>query len=179
MRNLSLLCIFGAIVFASPLNMAAQDDPRPVRTFAHFAGMWTLDEAASTGRPTLAPLKITIETTAAEIKVTKEHGPRYAQRLPPPEIYRLDGAETVGGDFRLRAVRRFTLVADMLALTTKNERAGQKAFTLQTEAYAVDGDVLTLHVQLVSVNGSGHVLLMQEPTNNFKHTFIYRRSDAK
>ena len=65
----------------------------------------------------------------------------------------------------------------MLALTTKNDRPG--SFTLQTEAYGVEGDVLTLHVQLVSVSPEGHVLLMQEPTNNFRHTFIYRRGESK
>jgi hypothetical protein len=179
MGNLTLLCILGVIVCATPLQAAGQDDPRPIRTFAHFAGTWTLDEAASTGRLTLAPLKITIETTPAEIKVTKQQGPRYTQRFPPPEIYRMDGTETVDDNARPRAVRRFTLVADMLALTTKNIRTGDNGFTLQTEAYAVDRDVLTFHVQLVSVDVSGHVLLMQEPTNNFKHTFTYRRGDAK
>jgi hypothetical protein len=179
MGKLTLLCILGAIVCPALLQAAGQDDRRPIRTFAHFAGTWTLDAAASTGRLTLAPLVITLETTPAEIRVTKQQGPRYTQRFPPPEIYRMDGTEAVDDNARPRAVRRFTLVADMLALTTKDNRPGGQAFTLQTEAYAVEGDVLTLHVQLVSVNASGHVLLMQEPTNNFRHTFVYRRGDAK
>lgn len=137
MGSLALLCVLGAIVCATPLQVAAQDDPRPIRTFSHFAGTWTLDEAASTGRLTLAPLKITIETAPAEIKVTKQQGPRYTQRFPPPEIYRMDGTETVDDKARPRAVRRFTLVADMLALTTRNDRPG--SFTLQTEAFARGG----------------------------------------
>jgi hypothetical protein len=67
-------------------------------------------------------------------------------------------------------------VADMLALTIKEARTGlTSGFTLVTDAYAVDGDVLTVHRQLVSVAPGGTIHTMQEPTNNFRHTYVYRR----
>jgi hypothetical protein len=63
----------------------------------------------------------------------------------------------------------------MLALTKREGRHGN-GFTLVTDAYSVQGDVLTLHRQLVSVSPSGTIFTMMEPSNNFRHTFVYRRT---
>ena len=145
-----------------------------------------LDEAASTGRLNITPripLTMTIATTAEHITVTKRPrlGPSdRSSASPPPEVYRLDGVEAPLVDERtgtaLTRTHRFTLVADMLALTIKAGRGGPgDGFTLVTDAYAVEGDVLTLHRQLVSVSAPGHIATMGEPTNNFRHTYVYRR----
>jgi hypothetical protein len=174
-----------AILVASSSAASAQVS-RPMRTFPQFTGTWALDEAASTGRLNITPriaLQLTIETTPETITVTKRPrlGPNdRASATPPPEVYRLDGNETRLTDARTGAVLdlsyRFTLVADMLALTIKEARTGlTDGFTLVTDAYAVDGDVLTVHRQLVSVAPGGTIHTMQEPTNNFRHTFVYRR----
>jgi hypothetical protein len=64
----------------------------------------------------------------------------------------------------------------MLALSIKEPRpGGGSAFTLVTDAYAVDGDVLTMHRQLTSVTSAGQILVMQDPANNNRQTFVYRR----
>ena len=170
---------------ALPAILGAQGEPA-ARTFPQFVGSWVLDEAASSGRLEMAPRiprTLTIETTREAITVTKR--PRLQPRdrssdSPPPEIYRLDGRETPLTDPRtgvvLERTHRFTLVADMLALTIKEARQGSGGgFTLVTDAYAVDGDVLTVYRQLSSVNAAGQISVMQEPANNFRHTFIYRR----
>lgn len=175
--------ISAAIVAVLVSAAVAAQDGRPVRTFPQFAGTWVLDEAASTGRLLLAPripTSMTIEITPAEIIVTKQ--PRFHEldrnRNPPPERYQLDGTETPLVDGRtgvsLQISHRFTLVADMLALTVKTFRPGG-GFTLVTDAYAVEGDALTLHRQLSSITAAGEILVMQEPTNNLRHTFVYRR----
>jgi hypothetical protein len=158
-----------------------------VRTFQQFVGSWALDEAASPGRLTIAPriaATLVIETTRTEMIVTKR--PRLApadraSATPPPEVYRLDGTETWLTDRRTGVVldrsHRFTLVADMLALTIKEGgRLPGRAFTQVTDAYSVDGDVLTVHRQLTSITAAGEILVMQEPTNNSRHTFVYRRA---
>jgi len=167
----------------------AQVEPKPVRTFAEFVGTWILDEAASTGPLTLTPripLRMTIATTPNEISVTKRLrlDPRdAASRVsdsPPTEVYRFDGTETKGTDVTMaagEAWRRFTLVADMLALTTK-QVGHDKAFTMHTDALAIEGDVLTLHRQLSSINGSGQIYVMQHLPNNTRHTYVYRREDS-
>ncbi|MNC88641.1 hypothetical protein D3C83_44780 [compost metagenome] len=67
----------------------------------------------------------------------------------------------------------------MLALTIREaSRAGGRAFTQFTDALAVDGDTLTLHRQLTSMTDAGAILVMQEPANNLRHTFVYRRTTA-
>lgn len=171
---------------AFPALIGAQGEPRPTRTFPQFVGSWVLDEAVSTGRLEIAPRiprMLTIETTPEEITVTKR--PRLQPRdrasdSPPAEVYRLDGTETRLTDARtgvaLERTHRFTLVADTLALTVKEARQGSGGgFTLVTDAYSVEGELLTMHRQLSSVNASGQIYVMQEPTNNFRHTFVYRR----
>jgi hypothetical protein len=47
-----------------------------------------------------------------------------------------------------------------------------------TDAYSVEGDVLTVHRQLTSVNGNGEIHVMKEPTNNLRQTYFYRRAAA-
>ena len=169
---------------------ASAQTEKPVRLFPQFVGTWTLDEAASSGRLTMAPripLTLTIATTPTELTVTRRLRLAPADRAsatPPPEVYRLDGTETWMKDDRtgvlLDVSLRFTLVADMLALTTRNApRTGGRAFTQVTDALAVEGDVLTLHRQLTSMTDAGAILVMQEPTNNFTHTFVYRRAPAR
>jgi hypothetical protein len=159
---------------------------RPVRLFEPFVGTWNLDEAASTGRLTMAPrvpVTMTIATSPFELTVTRRLRLHPADRVsdsPPPEVYRLDGTETWVTDSRTGATidrsLRFTLAADMLALTIRDApRTGRRAFTQVTDALAVDGDVLTLHRQLTSITEAGAILVMQEPTNNSRHTFVYRR----
>ena len=172
----------GLAVLAGTALLSAQAG-RPVRTFPQFVGTWVLDEAASTGRLEIAPRiarSLTIATTPETITVAKRLRLHPLDRVtdsPPPEVYRLDGTETSARDERtgvaLERRYRFTLVADMLALTIKETRGG--AFTLVTDAYSVEGDVLTLHRQLSSVTAEGRILVMQEPANNFRHTFVYRR----
>ncbi len=182
-RGAAVLAL-GLVAWSAAL--AAQGEPRPVRTFQPFAGSWVLDEAASTGRLATTPRiasSMTIATTPGDITVSKRLrlGPRdRASATPPPEIYRLDGTETQAVDERtgigLDRFYRFALVADMLALSIKEPRpGGGSAFTLVTDAYAVDGDVLTMHRQLTSVTSAGQILVMQDPANNNRQTFVYRR----
>ena len=177
-----LLC--AAVVLASAAASAQRQVPP--RTFPQFAGTWALDEAASTGELRIAPRiprLMTIAITPETISVTRR--PRLlpndrSSDSPPPEVYRLDGSETRLTDPRtnvpLDVSYRFTLVADMLALTTKESREGwNNGFTLVTDALAVDGDILTLHRQLVSVSPEGTIYTMTRPANNSRHTFVYRR----
>jgi hypothetical protein len=159
---------------------------RPLRLFPQFVGTWVLDEAASTGRLTMAPrvpLSLTIATTPTELTLTRTLRLQANDRVsnaPPPEVYRLDGSETWIKDERTGVTidrsLRFTLVADMLALTVREApRAGGRSFTQVTDALEIDGDLLKLHRQLTSMTDTGAIYVMQEPTNNFRHTYVYRR----
>lgn len=69
-------------------------------------------------------------------------------------------------------------MADALALTVKNAATdGRGNTTLVTDAYSVNGDVLTLHRQLSTILlPAGHIATMREPANNFRQTYIYRRA---
>ena len=176
---LKWLC--AAMLMAPSVGLAQAVQPR---TFPEFIGIWILDETASTGRLTITPripLRLTIETTPEAIIVTKRlrlQPTDRASATPPPEVYRLDGSETRLEDagVRLDISHRFTLVADMLALTVKESRTGWgNGYTAFTDAYSVSGDVLTLHRQLTSVTAAGQIRVMQDPLNNFRHTYIYRR----
>jgi hypothetical protein len=180
-RLSTFLC---AAMVLLPSVCLAQTDKPLMRTFPEFVGTWVLDEAASTGQLRITPripLRMTIETTPETIVVTKRPrlGPTdRSSATPPPEVYRLDGTETrlVDGNVRLDISHRFTLVADMLALTVKESRTGwNNGHTAVTDAYSVSGDVLTLHRQLTSVTAAGEIRVMQHPPNNFRHTYIYRR----
>jgi len=184
--NAGLILVALALITSWPAW--AQRPSVPPRTFPQFVGTWVLDEAASTGTLNIVPripLRFTVAITSTEIIVTKR--PRLqrgdnASDSPPPEVYRLDGTETDVPSsqvtFERERTRRFTLVADMLALTTiERYPARGKAFTGVTDALAVEGDVVTLHRQLTSVNASGEILTMQGPNGgNFRQTFIYRRA---
>ena len=164
------------------------EQPAP-RTFPQFVGTWVLDEPASTGRLTAAPGgTLTITTTAEAISVAKGLRPRpaipgreayqYDPQLPNPEVYRFDGGDTTADRYSYIYDYSFRLVADQLALTVKTTRRGFNGFTLVTDAYAIDGDRLVVHRQLSSISPEGHVRTMQEPTNNSRHTFVYRRAPA-
>jgi hypothetical protein len=167
-----------------------------VRTFPEFVGTWVLDEAASTGRLRMAPppaRTITIATTTTDITVTETlqlepetrgGGRRLATETPPPVVYRFDGSETVRVEGIYEHRSTFALVADALALTTKTrnwvrrgdpQMSEREAFTAVTDAYSVEGDVLIVHRQLTSVNGSGQIYVMQGPTGNVRQTYVYRR----
>lgn len=183
-RPTPLLTLLCTAIFLWPSVCLAQTDKPLTRTFPEFVGTWVLDEAASTGQPQITPripLRMTIETTPETIVVTKRprlHPNDRASATPPPEVYRLDGSETrlMDGTVTLDISHRFTLVADMLALTRKESRtAFSSGHTAVTDAYSVSGDVLTLHRQLTSVTAAGEIRVMQHPPNNFRHTYIYRR----
>lgn len=196
-RRTSVILTVAALGMAAP---ALAQDARAFRTFPQFVGTWVLDEAASTGRLRMAPpppRTVTIATTTTEISVTRtielppeppgREGFRLSTETPPPEVYRFDGTEIVRTRGTYEHAYTFTLVADALALTTKTrnwvrrgdpQMSEREAFTSVTDAYSVAGDVLTLHRQLTSVDGEGRIYEMQEPANNFRHTYIYRRAPA-
>ena len=175
------------VVFVAVLAVAVRAQTQaPPRTFEPFRGTWLLDEAESTGRLNIAPripVEVTIATTPETVTVTKRlrllPGDR-ASATPPPEVFRLDGTETQQRDpstgVLLDVTHRFSLVADMLALTIRQLRGGtDRGFTQVTDAYAVDRDVLTMYRQLSSVSAAGTIRTMAEPSNNYRHTYVYRR----
>lgn len=170
-----LACAVCTLVMGVSSPVRAQAD-RPVRTFPEFVGTWVLDESASTGALLSTPRigsRMTISTTPSAITIAKRLrlDPRdKISDTPDPEVYRFDGAETTVGSYHYS----FRLVADALALTEKRMRGGG-GFTLTTDAYSVTGDVLTVHRQLSAVTPEGHILVMQVPANNVRHTYIYRR----
>jgi hypothetical protein len=190
------LFVAGVLMLAA--SVQAQDNAR-FRTFPEFVGTWILDEAASTGRMRMAPLPprtVTIATITTEVTITStielppetpgREGKRTATETPPPEVYRFDGTPTVRYVGLYEYTNTFSLVADALALTTKTSNwvrrgdplmSNRNAFTAVTDAYSVEGDVLTLHRQLTSVNGEGQLAVMQ--TNNSRHTYVYRRAPAR
>ena len=156
------------LVVAAALGVAAPvlgQNERQVRTFPDFVGTWTLDRSASTGRvmPSTA-VRLTIATTSTEVTVTKVldlppeppglEGRRLATNNPPPEVYRLDGTPTIRERGQYELSYTFLLVADALALTEKTSHwvrrcdplmSERDAFTMVTDAYSVNGDVLTVH----------------------------------
>jgi hypothetical protein len=190
-RQALMILTFAIAVVAAPV---LAQNPRPVRTFPEFVGRWILDPAASTGRMRMAPppaQTLTIATTSTDITVTRvldlpppSRGGdrRMATNNPPPEVYRFDGTPTTQEEYPGSVAihqQTFLLVADALALTRKRITGGagdSGSFTAVTDALSVTGDVLTLHRQLTSVTAAGAIFTMQEPTNNFRHTYIYRRS---
>ena len=174
MRRSALLSLTFAIAMVAATALAQNE--RPVRTFPDFVGTWVLDESASTGPLVITPRipsRMTITTTPSAITIAKRLrlDPRdKISDTPAPEVYRFDGIETTVG----RHHYSFRLVADALALTEKL-MSSNGGFTLTTDAYSVTSDVLTVHRQLSSVTPDGHILVMQVPANNFRHTYIYRR----
>ena len=174
MRRPALLRLTFAMSMIAGAALAQNE--RPVRTFPEFVGTWVLDESASTGPLVITPRipsRMTITTTPSAITIAKRLrlDPRdKISDTPDPEVYRFDGTETTGGRHQFS----FRLVADALALTEKL-MSSNGGFTLTTDAYSVTGEVLTVHRQLSSVTPDGHILVMQVPANNFRHTYTYRR----
>jgi hypothetical protein len=175
------LAIAVLVAIALPAVVSAQTENKP-RTFPQFAGTWVLDEAASTGRLRLTPRvprTVTFSMTPETLTLVKRLLLTDRDNItdaPPPEVYRFDGTATVRTEGRYEYHLTFLLVADALVLTTKTTNWVLKSgFTLVTDAYSVAGDVLTLHRQLVSVRPPGQIATMSEPTNNFRHTYSYRR----
>ena len=183
-----------AVLVTAALPVRAQD--QAFRTFPQFVGSWVLDEGASTGRMRMAPLPartLTIGTTPTGITVTRTlqlppatgGGGFTATEAPAPEVYRLDGTPTLRYEGMYEYSYSFLLVADALALTQTTshwvrrgdpQMSNRNAYTMVTDAYAVEGDVLTVHRQLTSVNGDGQIHTMREPANNLRQTYVYRRA---
>jgi len=179
MKGPRLRALAIALAFAPPA-VYAQAEIRPAREFTAFRGTWTLDESAGRGNiagPTVAHTLV-IDTTATELRLTKDGA--------DPEVYRFDGEDT--GEYDTH--RSLALVADMLAATTRRIRRDRGyAFTnVVTDAYAVNGDVLTVARQLsvlvapltlkdgrvTDVAGAGHFVELENPNNN-RQTLVYRR----
>jgi len=164
----------------APTQAWAQAGNRPAREFPEFRGTWLLDQSAGKGHIGGLPVSRTllIETTPTQVSLVKDSS--------AAEVYRLDGSETnVRGDVR----GTLTLVADALALTTRNLRCCQRGYAFTnviTDAYFVSGDTLTVERQLSVVvqpadtkdgqvqRGSGRIATLEEPTKN-RQTIVYRR----
>jgi hypothetical protein len=200
MRTRVTLTLLIAVVACASVLAQVQFIERqtPVRTFSEFVGTWTLDQSASSGRMRMAPppaVSLRISTNPNEISVTStldlppetpgREGKRLATNTPPPKVYRLNGAPTLvyGGQYEYSYT--FQLVADALVLTEKTSNwvrrgdplmSNRGAFTMVTDALSVDGDTLTLHRQLTSVNGNGQIYVMSTPEMNRRQTYVYRRA---
>jgi len=160
------------LVIASLLGQA---EVAPAREFREFRGIWVRDDAAGRGRIAGLPLAqtIEIETTATELTLIRDGG---------SDVYRLDQRDTQIGD----TTTRVTLVAGALAITTmRTRRQRGYAFTnIVTDAYSVDGDLMTIERQLsVAVEPEpeksgapteGHLVELSQPDNN-RQTIVYRR----
>jgi hypothetical protein len=187
-------CLGFAAAILPCVALTAQSS-REVRTFPQFAGVWAIDHVATTGRMTQATaVALTIATSPTEITVARtldlpperpgREGKRLATNNPLPELYRVDGTPTIRHQGQYELSYTFVLVADALALTEKRvhwvrrgdpQMAERNAFTMTTDAFSVDGDVLTVHRQLTSVNGDGEILGMATPANNVRQSYVYRR----
>ena len=94
-----------------------------------------------------------------------------------PETYRFDGTEPpardsgTGATFDIRY--SFRLVAGMVALTSRRLR-GLFPIII-TDAYAADGDVLTVERQLsVLAQPPGNLVTLSDERNN-RQTLVYQR----
>ena len=177
----TFLGFLGAALIGFPAMALAQAEAQPPREFPAFRGTWVLDQSAGTGHIAGLPLARTlvIATTPTEISVAKDAW--------AAEVYRVDGSETsVRGDLR----GSMLLVADALALTTRNVRCCQRGYAFTnviTDAYSVAGDTLTVERQLSVVvqpagvkegradPGPGRLATLQDPNNN-RQTIVYRRA---
>ena len=176
MRRMFSGCVF--LTIATVLTAASvygQGRGLPVRTpreFTELRGTWVLDESAGAGHIAGLPIAHTlaISTTPFEISLVKDGS--------DPEVYSLDGREVAPKDVRTGAVLdkrySFTLVAGMVALTSKRPRGD---FTnIITDAYAASGDVLTVERQLsVLAQPPGNLVTLSDERNN-RQTIVYRRS---
>jgi hypothetical protein len=172
------------MAIASVAVAFAQQNRVP-RTFPQFTGTWVLDEQASTGTLNMAPRiprTLTIAATPEVLTLNERLRLRPGDNAPESQVraIRFDGTPTVreGGSFEYQDT--FLLVADMLVVSTKTSSVRNKGvFDLATDAFAVEGNVLTLHRQLSHVDPPGHIAPMQFAPNNLHHTFIYRRAPAE
>lgn len=186
-RNLAVLAAAALAAIASLEDASAQRPPNTPRTFPRFAGTWVLDEQASTGTLGMAPRiprTLTITATPEALTLTERLRLRPGDNISELQVrtVRFDGTPAVRDrDSRVYEYQdTFLLVADMLVVSTRSARPGnQGMFDLATDAFAVDGDVLTLHRQLSHVDPPGRIATMGFEPNNFKHTFIYRRAPAE
>jgi len=141
------------------------------REFIELRGTWMLDEAAGKGHIAGLPVPhtLTISTTPVEISVVKDGN--------DPEVYRVDGTEVAARDVRtgttLDIRYAFTLVAGMVALTSKRTRGD---FTnIITDAYTASGNTLTIERQLsVLANPQRNLVTLSDERNN-RQTLVYRR----
>jgi hypothetical protein len=144
---------------------------RTPREFTELRGTWVLDENAGTGHIAGLPVAhtLSISTTPFEISLVKDGR--------DPEVYSLDGREIAAKDAKTGAVLdhrySFTLVAGMVALTSKRTRGD---FTnIVTDAYAVSGGTLTVERQLsVLAQPPGNLVALSDDKNN-RQTLVYRR----
>ena len=185
-RN-GLAMLAGALVAFASLDASAQRLPNPPRTFPQFAGTWVLDEQASTGTLTMAPRiprTLTITATPEALTLTETLRLRPGDNISELQVrtVRFDGTPAVRDrdSTAYEYQDMFLLVADMLVVSTKSTRRRDRSiFDLATDAFSVDGDVLTMHRQLSHVEPPGHIATMGFAPNNFKHTYIYRRSSSQ
>jgi hypothetical protein len=185
-----LLAVLAGAVFVVLTSLDGASAQRPAntpRTFPQFAGTWVLDEQASTGTLGMAPRiprMLTISTTPEVLTLTERLRLRPGDNISELQVrtVRFDGTPAVR-DRDSNAYEyhdTFMLVADMLVVSTKSiRRRDRNVFDLATDAFSADGDVLTLHRQLSHVEPPGQIATMGFEPNNFKHTYIYRRSTAE
>jgi hypothetical protein len=175
-KTVFVSCVF--VTFVSSwflIDVFAQAEIAPVREFKEFRGTWVIDEGAGRGHISGLPVAstLTIATTMTELTLTTDRG---------QDTYRLDGEDMSLGDTSTRV----TLVAGALAVTTRRTRHQRGyAFTnIITDAYSVNGDVLTVERQLAvavqadpdnaGVQSPGHLVELSDPKNN-RQTIVYRR----
>jgi hypothetical protein len=186
-KSLAMLAGATLVAFASLEGAGAQRPPNTPRTFPQFAGTWVLDEQASTGTLGMAPRiprTLTITATPEALTLTERLRLRPGDNISELQVrtVRFDGATAVRDrdSTAYEYQDAFLLVADMLVVSTKSiRRRDRNIFDLATDALSVDGDVLTMYRQLSHVEPPGHIATMGFEPNNFKHTFIYRRSTTE
>ncbi len=183
----ALACVICCFVIVAPAATAQTRNPS--LEFKEFLGIWTLDETATQGllqsRGRTGGLIDRIGFRAARILVLTQRPTEITvvNDGGEPEIYQLDGIDRPVRDQRtgayLNISHRFTLVAGMLALTRTESvgggEGGRGSATIVTDAYRVNGNVLTVERQhSVLVRPDGHLAtLANQPRRS---TLVYRRS---
>ena len=186
-KRLAVLAGAALVAVASLEGASAQRPPNTPRTFPQFAGTWVLDEQASTGTLGMAPRiprTLTITATPEVLALTERLRLRPGDNISELQVraVRFDGTPAIR-DRDSQAYEyqdTFLLVADMLVVSTKSiRRRDRNVFDLATDAFSVEGGVLTMHRQLSHVEPPGHIATMGFAPNNFKHTYVYRRATAE
>ena len=171
LKRLVQSVLVGSVVVSPHLQAQDQRPVRAPREFIELRGTWMLDETAGKGHIAGLPIAhtLTISTTPVEISLVKDGN--------DPEVYRIDGTEVAARDVRTGATLdirySFTLVAGMVALTSKRTRGD---FTnIITDAYAASGDTLSIERQLsVLANPQRNLVTLSDERNN-RQTLVYRR----